>query len=67
MAETVDDTRTWRRSTYCADAACVEVAEDGDRILMRDSNDTSQPYLDFDRADWQLFVEEIMSGSLRSL
>lgn len=67
MAEAVDDTKKWRRSTYCADTACVEIAEDGDRILMRDSKDSSRPYLGFSRADWRQFVEEIASGRLRSL
>jgi hypothetical protein len=67
LAEAVDATKKWRRSTYCSDTACVEVADVGDLILMRDSKDTSQPYLGFDRADWQQFVDEIMSGRFRSL
>jgi hypothetical protein len=63
LSHTVDGTKTWRRSTYCADAACVEIAEDGDRILMRDSKDLSRPSLGFDRAAWALFVAQIKDGS----
>lgn len=66
MVEAVDGMK-WRRSTYCADTACVEVAENGDRILMRDSKDTSGPHLDFDRSDWQQFVDKITSGRVRFL
>lgn len=66
MAEAVDKGK-WRRSTFCADGTCVEVAEDGDRILMRDAKDTGQPFLSFDRAAWAEFVAEIENGSLRHL
>jgi hypothetical protein len=67
LAEANDDTKKWHRSSYCADTACVEVAEDGDRILMRDSKDTSRPHLGFARSDWQQFVHEVRSGRFRSL
>jgi hypothetical protein len=56
----------WRRSTRCADTACVEIAEDGDRILMRDSKDISRPYLSFDRVAWAHFIAEIGSGRFRA-
>ena len=67
MTEAVDDAKNWRRSTYCANTGCVEVAEDGDRILMRDSKNPSQPHLGFDRADWREFIDQIRSGHLQSL
>jgi hypothetical protein len=67
LAEAIGDTKNWRRSTFCADGACVEVAQDGDRVLMRDSKDTSQPFLGFDRATWADFIAEIENGSLRHL
>lgn len=64
--QAADDTRTWRRSTFCADGACVEISEDGDRILMRDSKDTDQPYLGFDRTGWAHFVAEIKNGRFQA-
>jgi hypothetical protein len=41
--------------------------QDGDRILMRDGKDSSQPFLSFDRAVWAQFVTEIQNGRYASL
>ncbi|WP_127503919.1 DUF397 domain-containing protein [Actinoplanes sp. LAM7112] len=65
MSETHDGTKAWRRSTYCADTACVEIAAAGDRILLRDSKDLSRPPLDLDQADWAQFVDKIKSGQFQ--
>jgi len=64
-----DATKTWRRSTFCANDTCVEIAvsEDGDRILMRDAKDVSQPSLGFDRVAWARFVTEVQNGRYSSL
>ncbi|MEU4217212.1 DUF397 domain-containing protein [Actinoplanes sp. NPDC026623] len=67
MSETVDDTKSWRRSTFCADTGCVEIAVDGDRILMRDSKDISLPHLSFDRVAWAHFIDEISRGGFQTL
>lgn len=67
MAEAIRDSKDWRRSTFCEAGACVEVAQDGDLVLMRDSKDTSRPFLGFDRATWADFIAEIENGSLRHL
>ncbi|NMO51211.1 DUF397 domain-containing protein [Actinoplanes sp. TBRC 11911] len=63
MTEATDDTRIWRRSTFCADGYCVEVAEDGDRVLMRGSRDTSRRFLSFTRATWSEFMDDIERGN----
>jgi Domain of unknown function (DUF397) len=60
--EKSDDTRMWRRSSSCADGACVEVANDGERIYMRDSKDLDLPALSFDRANWKRFVDDVRDG-----
>jgi hypothetical protein len=57
----------WRKSTFCSSDSCVEVAQDGDRILMRDGKDTSRPSLSFDRATWAQFVTEVQKGRYASL
>ncbi|MFI6076553.1 DUF397 domain-containing protein [Actinoplanes sp. NPDC051343] len=67
MSNVVDATKLWRRSSFCANDTCVEVAEDGDRILMRDAKDISQPSLSFDRAAWEQFVTEVKNGRYASL
>ncbi len=67
LTETTDYTKKWRRSTHCADGQCVEVAVDGDLVLMRDAKHTEQPHLGFDRDSWDHFVAEIKTGGLQTL
>jgi hypothetical protein len=46
---------SWRKSTRCETAACVEVdAEHGD-VLMRDSKDPDGLVLEFTAAEWSDF------------
>ncbi|WP_328476815.1 DUF397 domain-containing protein [Actinoplanes sp. NBC_00393] len=55
-----DTTMKWERSSFCATGACVEVAAVGDdRIAMRDSKNLGQPALQFSRADWDVFLDQI--------
>jgi hypothetical protein len=55
-------TTQWRRSSYCADGACVEIAEHGDDVLMRDSKHPEQPFLRFDRTTWRDFIDAVANG-----
>ncbi|MEU8239789.1 DUF397 domain-containing protein [Actinoplanes missouriensis] len=58
-----DTTMKWRRSSFCADSSCVEVATTGDRVLVRDGKDRDREYyLAFSKEDWAGFVEDIESG-----
>jgi hypothetical protein len=52
----------WRKSKRCAAADCVEVARDGDSILVRDSKQTDAARLTFTLAEWQSFVEGVRRG-----
>jgi hypothetical protein len=55
-----EPTLEWTRSSRCADNACVEVAADGrERVAVRDSKNPEQPYLTFDRRDWNEFLDQI--------
>ena len=56
MAEN-DATLIWRRR--CGSSACVEIAADGGRVLMRDSQDPDGPWLSFVSADWRSFVDAL--------
>lgn len=57
-----DTTMGWRRSSFCGESTCVEVApHDGD-VLVRDGKNPAQPHLSFSRADWNAFLDLIESG-----
>lgn len=53
---------TWRRSSYCSDSSCVEVAQSGDDVLIRDSKDPGGPALRFSRREWAAFVSGVIDG-----
>ena len=60
-----DDTMlqaTWRRSTYCGESSCVEVAVAGGSIGVRDSKTSDSPVLSFTREEWTAFVLGVKSG-----
>lgn len=52
----------WRKSSYCSDAACVEVAHQPGRVLMRDSKDPSQTPLEFPDEAWAAFLKGVRAG-----
>lgn len=49
----------WKRA--CSDAACVEVAESGDTVFVRNSNQPDQTVA-FSRAEWEMFKEGVRQG-----
>jgi hypothetical protein len=53
----------WRRASHCDSAACVEVAFDGDSVLIRDSKDPAGPALTFTRNEWRTFVSSVSRPS----
>jgi hypothetical protein len=53
---------TWRKSTRCSTSNCVEIATDTTAVLMRDSKDTTQPPLTFNRDTWRGFLTAVRSG-----
>lgn len=66
--ETFDASNTigqWRRSSYCANGACVEMADLGDRVLVRDGKIGALSWhLSFTPADWQAFIGDVRAGNL---
>ncbi len=52
----------WRRSTFCATGACVEVAEAGNEFLVRDSKNPESPILRFTADEWSAFVAGVRAG-----
>lgn len=59
-------TMSWRRSSYCSDSTCVEIAVTGDETLMRDSKNKNQPFIRIDRTAWEQFIKGVENGEFRS-
>jgi hypothetical protein len=58
------DSPTWRKSTRCGTAACVEVATTDTGHAVRDSKDPDSPILAFGEASWAAFTAELKRGGL---
>ncbi|WKU03320.1 DUF397 domain-containing protein [Micromonospora sp. HUAS LYJ1] len=54
----------WRKSTRSDGngGACVEVADLGNGVAVRDSKDKSGPTLAFDTQGWRTFVDSLRSN-----
>jgi hypothetical protein len=57
----------WRRSSFCASGDCLEVAEQDQMILIRDSKNPGQAPLRYSRAELKAFAEAIKAGELDDL
>jgi hypothetical protein len=56
------DNVDWRKSSFCGNSACVEVATDGGEFLVRDSKSADSPVLKFTREEWAAFVAGVSAG-----
>jgi hypothetical protein len=56
---------TWRKSKACSNAACIEIAEQSNSFLMRDSKEAWGPMLTFTRGDWGNFIAGIQGDTLK--
>lgn len=58
----------WKRVFRCYGLGeCIELAVDGQMVLMRDSKNTHGPYLRFTRAELAAFIEGIRRGEFDEL
>lgn len=59
----------WRRSTFCSDGTCVQVAlspADPD-VHLRDSKHPDGPELTFTKAEWAVFCAGVRAGEFDAL
>jgi hypothetical protein len=57
----------WRRASFCASNECVEVARQGDLILMRDSAQPHGGVLQYAVEDWGSFMRRIKADEFDCL
>lgn len=56
----------WRKSTKSANnGGCVEVADLGDQVAVRDSKNPHGPALVFVDSEWDAFLSAVAKGDLR--
>jgi hypothetical protein len=51
----------WHKSSYCNSSSCLEVARDGDRILVQGSTEGG-PTLQFSLDEWKAFLAAAHDG-----
>jgi len=50
----------WRKSSYSGgEGNCIEVADSGNRVLVRDTQDHTGPVLKVSPAAWKSFAEQV--------
>ena len=52
----------WQTAERCAGANCVEIAQDGDRVLLRDSKKPETAPMAFTRDEWAVFAAGVREG-----
>ena len=61
--QTAHESSAWKRSTFCSESSCVEVAlSDGSAIGLRDSKLSHSPVLTFTAEEWTAFVRGVKNG-----
>lgn len=55
----------WRKATYSSNggANCVEVADHGNRVLIRDAQDRTGPMLRLSPDVWRSFTGQVKTGA----
>jgi hypothetical protein len=60
-------TTKWVKSTFCSDAACVEVAPLSDGVAVRDGKNRRRTALKFERPGWDAFLDGVRRGEFEAL
>ena len=54
--------RGWRKSTFSEAGNCVEIACEGQVVLVRDSKDCAGPVPEIPASKWRTFVGRVKAG-----
>lgn len=57
----------WRKSSFSNNGECVELADFGDGIGVRDSKDPDGAHLQFTRSELAAFIEGVKAGEFDDL
>jgi hypothetical protein len=52
----------WRKSSFSQTNGCVEVADAGEIVAVRDSKNARGPILIFNRKEWAAFLSGVKNG-----
>jgi hypothetical protein len=52
----------WRKSTYCSNGDCVEVAVLDEEVVVRNSKNRHGPILHFTPIEWEAFLSGVRDG-----
>lgn len=63
MTDGSRDELLWRKSKRCESGACVEVAADGNTVLVRNSANLGAAAITISRNRWVTFVAQIKDGA----
>lgn len=55
----------WRKSSYCSNGTCIEVARQNDQYLIRDSKNPDVAPLQFTTDEWNAFARGFNEGQFR--
>jgi hypothetical protein len=58
------DALVWRKARRCGNAACIEVAQSEQEMLLRDSKDPAGPRLVFAPEDWTAFLSAVRDDQI---
>ena len=60
-----DTDLNWRKASYSSNGGgeCVEVADQEDRVLVRDTQARSGPVLSFSLAAWRTFAGQVKTSA----
>ena len=66
LPDQVGSSLVWRRSTFCTDTGCVEVAFSGSTVLVRDSKFPDGPVLKCSDSVWHAFLYAVVARKYTS-
>jgi len=52
---------TWRLSSFCSNGACAEIKDNGDTVVLRNS-ERPEFTVELTRAEWEAFKQGIVAG-----